>query len=191
MARSETYVSVDIEADGPVPGLHSLLSIGAAAYRASGRLLGTFAVNLEPLPGATAHPRTVAWWQEQPEAWAACREDLVAPELAMARFAAWVAELPGRAIFVGYPASFDFAFVSYYFERFGHGAPFGHAALCVQSFAMALGRSSFDRARRMCLPERWRSSRPHTHRALDDALEQGEIFLAMLAEMRGGSAEPR
>ena len=41
------------------------------------------------------------------------------------------------------------------------------------------------------LPERWRSTRPHTHRALDDALEQGEIFLAMLAEMRGRDSETR
>ncbi len=32
MAGSEDYVSVDIEADGPVPGLHSMLSLGAVAH---------------------------------------------------------------------------------------------------------------------------------------------------------------
>jgi hypothetical protein len=56
---------------------------------------------------------------------------------------------------------------------------------------MALGRTSFDRARRTMLPERWRSPRPHTHRALDDALEQGEIFLAMLAELRADEGRAR
>lgn len=184
MPRSETYVSVDIEADGPIPGRYSMLSLGAAAYRESGRLLRTFAVNLEPLPGASAHPRTTAWWRDHPEAWAAARENPQPAEEAMRAFASWVAELPGRAVFVGYPASFDFAFVSYYLELFGHGAPFGHAALCMQSFAMALGRTDFEGARRGALPASWRSQRAHTHRALDDALEQGEIFCNMLQAMR-------
>lgn len=184
MARSETYVSVDIEADGPIPVRHSMLSLGAAAYRANGRLLGTFTANFELLPGATAHPRTSEWWLTQPEAWAAARDNPEPPAKAMQRFVDWIGALPGRAVFVGYPASFDFSFVSAYLDLFGHGAPFGHAALCIQSLAMGLRGSSFERARRGHLPAAWRSSRPHTHRALDDALEQGEIFCKLLEEMR-------
>ena len=53
----ETYVSTDIEADGPIPGPHSMLSLGSAAFTADKHLIGTFTVNLETLPGATAHPR--------------------------------------------------------------------------------------------------------------------------------------
>jgi hypothetical protein len=34
------------------------------------------------------------------------------------------------------------------------------------------------------MPTRWLSERPHTHVALDDALEQGEMFVKMLAEAR-------
>src|SRR5512140_1500698 len=71
----ETYVSTDIEADGPIPGPHSMLSLGSAAYAADKTLLSTFSVNLEELPGASPHPRQSAWWAENPDAWAACRRD--------------------------------------------------------------------------------------------------------------------
>jgi hypothetical protein len=29
----EIYISTDVEADGPIPGPHSMLSMGAAAFR--------------------------------------------------------------------------------------------------------------------------------------------------------------
>ena len=40
------------EADGPIPGPHSMPSIGAAAYTADKVLVSTFSANLETLPGA-------------------------------------------------------------------------------------------------------------------------------------------
>ncbi len=79
----ETYISTDIETDGPIPGPYSMLSLGSAAFTADKQLLGTFSVNLETLPGATAHPETMAWWDTQPAAWAACRVDPQPPALAM------------------------------------------------------------------------------------------------------------
>ena len=30
----EIYISTDVETDGPIPGQHSMLSIGSAAYTA-------------------------------------------------------------------------------------------------------------------------------------------------------------
>ncbi len=64
----EIYVSTDVETDGPIPGPHSMLSLGSAAYSADGKLLSTFTANLETLPGAEGHPETMAWWATQPEA---------------------------------------------------------------------------------------------------------------------------
>ena len=32
----ETYVSTDVEADGPIPGPHSMLSLASVAYRVQG-----------------------------------------------------------------------------------------------------------------------------------------------------------
>ena len=68
---SEIYISTDVETDGPIPGPHSMLSIGSAAYTADKVLVATFSANLETLPGAQAHPKTAEWWATQPEAWAA------------------------------------------------------------------------------------------------------------------------
>src|SRR5205085_660930 len=71
----EIYVSTDVETDGPIPGPHSMLSFASAAYKSDKTLVGTFAANLETLPGATGDPATMAWWEKQPEAWAAARSD--------------------------------------------------------------------------------------------------------------------
>ena len=85
----EIYISIDVETDGPIPGPHSMLSMGSAAYTADKVLLSTFSANLETLPGAQPHPKTAEWWATQPEAWAACRKDQEPPELAMTRYVTW------------------------------------------------------------------------------------------------------
>ena len=100
---NEIYVSTDVEADGPIPGPHSMLSFASAAYREDKSLLGTFTRNLETLEGASADPKTAAWWQTQPEAWAACRSDLRSPAVAMREYVEWLRQLPGKPGFVGYP----------------------------------------------------------------------------------------
>src|SRR6202051_5094076 len=91
----EIYVSTDVETDGPIPGPHSMLSFGSAAYRADKTMVGTFTANLETLPGAAGHPDTMAWWRTQPEAWAAARSDLRDPAEAMPGYVAWLKALPG------------------------------------------------------------------------------------------------
>jgi hypothetical protein len=97
----ETYVSTDIETDGPIPGPNSMLSFGSAAFSPDERLLSTFEANLETLPGATGSPQTMAWWGRQPKAWAACREKVRDPADAMQAYVTWLKSLPGRPVFVG------------------------------------------------------------------------------------------
>ncbi len=46
----EVYLSIDVEADGPIPGPYSMLSFGIAAFSIDKVLLSTFTRNLEPLP---------------------------------------------------------------------------------------------------------------------------------------------
>ncbi|MCE9578377.1 MAG: exonuclease [Deltaproteobacteria bacterium] len=188
MARREIYVSTDVEADGPIPGPHSMLSFGSVAFGDDGAVIATYSANLATLDGATAHPDTMTWWQSQPAAWAACRADVRAPEVVMPEYAAWVEALPGRPVFVAFPAGFDFTFVYWYLMRFAGRSPYSHSALDVKSYAAALlGTRYRDTAKRV-MPARWLSARPHTHVALEDALEQGEMFAKMLAEAR---ARPR
>ena len=180
----EIYVSTDIETDGPIPGPNSMLSFGSAAFTPEGRLISTFEANLEMLPGATGNPETMDWWKTQPEAWAVCRENLRDPAEAMPAYVAWVKGLPGKPVFVAYPAGFDFLFVYWYLIRFAGESPFSFSALDIKSYAMAVLGTEFREISKRNMPKRWFSDRPHTHKALDDAIGQGELFCNILAERR-------
>ncbi len=179
---TEIYVSTDVEADGPIPGPHSMLGFASAAYLADKKLIGTFAANLETLPDAKPDPATMHWWGQHPQAWAAVRSDLQEPAQAMRRYVTWLKGLPGRPVFVGYPASYDFLFVYWYLIRFTQKSPFSFSALDIKTYAMALLKTGYREAVKRNMPKRWFDSLPHSHVALDDAREQGALFCNMLAE---------
>lgn len=189
MAQSgEIYISTDIETDGPIPGPHSMLSLGSAAYGADLELIATFSVNFELLPGAEGHPDTMAWWNTQPEAWAACRLDPQPPESAMKSYAEWIRELGGRPVFAAYPAGFDFTFVYWYLIKFTGQSPFSHSALDMKTLAMALMKKPYRDSVKRNMPKRWFSAGArHTHTALDDAIEQGALFCSMMRHLRSGT----
>jgi hypothetical protein len=179
---AEVYISTDIEADGPIPGPHSMLSFASAALLADKTLIGTFEANLRLLPGAEGDPKTMEWWRGQPEAWAACRSNLREPAVVMPEYVAWVKALPGKPVFVAYPAAYDFMFVYWYMIRFAGESPFSHSALDIKSFAMALLGTEYRQSTKRNMPRRWFDNLPHTHVALDDAKGQGALFCNMLAE---------
>ncbi|MGH9942622.1 MAG: exonuclease [Pyrinomonadaceae bacterium] len=185
---TEIYVSTDVETDGPIPGPHSMLSFASAAYLADKTLLGTFSVNLETLPGATGHPETMKWWESQAVAWAASRENLRRPHEALKEYVAWLKQLPGTPVFVGYPAVFDYMFVQWYLHRFAGESPFSFVALDIKSYAMAVLKTDFHHVVKANMPRDWFDPLPHTHLALDDALEQGALFCNMLAASRNGNS---
>lgn len=176
----EIYISTDVETDGPVAGKHSMLSIGSAAFTADKRLLGTFSANLETLPGAVPDPRTAAWWASQPQAWSACRHHAEPPQLAMQRYLAWIKSLPGKPVFVAYPSAFDFPFVYWYLLEFAGENPFGYSAIDIKTYAMALLRKPYRACGKQSMPPGWFDLVPHTHVAIDDAIEQGRLFCNML-----------
>jgi hypothetical protein len=178
----EIYVSTDIEADGPIPGPHSMLSFGSAAFTAEKTLVGKFTCNLETLPDAQPDPRTAEWWRSQPEAWAACRCNLRPPREAMSDYLQWLKGLPGKPVFVAYPAAYDFMFVYWYLIRFTGESPFSHSALDIKTFAMALLGQGYRESTKKNMPRRWFDDLPHTHVALDDAIGQGTLFCNMLRE---------
>lgn len=187
MSKTEIYISTDVEADGPIPGPHSMLSFGSAAYLADKTLVATFSANLETLDGATGDTSTMDFWAKNPEAWAACRRDPRPAAVVMPEYVAWLEALPGRPVFVGYPAAYDFLFVYWYLMRFAGRSPFSHSALDMKTMAMVLLKKGYREATKRNMPKRWFDPLPHTHVALDDAIEQGALFCNMLAEVRGDS----
>ncbi len=201
MARREVYVSVDVETDGPIPGPHSMLSVGAAAFTIDwsiapsaaaplATMVGTFSANLETLPGATGDEATMRWWHSEPAAWTACRVEPRPPEVVMLELVAWIDGLPGRPVFVAYPAGFDFTFVYWYAVRFTGKSPFSHAALDMKTMAMTLLGTPFRDTTKRVMPSRWHTPARHSHVAVEDAIEQGEIFCKMMIEARARVRAP-
>ncbi len=182
MPPPEIYISTDVEADGPIPGVNSMLSFGSAAFLADKTMVGTFSANLHVLPQAAGDEPTMAWWATQPEAWEACRRDCRDPAEVMPEYVRWLKGLPGKPVFVGYPVAYDFMFVYWYLIRFAGESPFSFSALDVKTMAMTLLGTGYREATKRRMPREWFDSHPHTHVALDDAIGQGLLFCNMLAE---------
>jgi hypothetical protein len=186
----ELYVSCDIEADGPCPGLFSMLSFGLAAFTLEKVLVGTFSRNLQLLDGADVDERTMTWWAqpEQGEAFRRAREDLVSPRAAMVECKMWLEEMRafGRPIVCGAPSGFDFTFMYYYFQRFLGESPIGFASLDLRSYAAAVLKRQYRQVGKRQYPQEWIDENlPHTHVALDDAIEQGCILINMIRSNLG------
>ncbi len=162
-----------------------MLSFGLAAFTLDKRLVGTFSRNLELLDGADVDERTMKWWAqpEQARAYERSREALVSPRAAMVDAKAWLDEIKrfGRPLVCGAPSGFDFTFMYYYFQRFLGESPIGFASLDLRSYAAAVMKRQYRHVGKRQYPAEWiDEGLPHTHVALDDAIEQGCILINMM-----------
>jgi hypothetical protein len=188
MAIEELYISIDIEADGRAPGLSSMLSLGAAAFTLDKIMHGHFSCNFELLDGAKAEPAVAEFWDKHPSAYQETRKNLLSPEKGTDAFVAWLNATAGnrKPIFVGYPAAYDFKWVDYYTVRFTGNNPFGHSGcIDIKSYVWAKLGGKFSHVTKRNFPKRWFDPMPHTHVALDDAIEQGRMFVNIVREIRG------
>jgi DNA polymerase III alpha subunit (gram-positive type) len=102
----------------------------------------------------------------------------------MSDYVGWLNKVPGKPVFVAYPAGFDWTFVYWYLISYTGQSPFGFSALDIKSFAMALMGKKYRESVKKHMPRRWFSAAKHTHVALEDAREQGQMFISMLKEAR-------
>lgn len=185
MAKPEIYVVTDIESDGPTPGDFSMLSFASVAVDTYGVNHGEFEANIETLPNAKQNPRTMEFWSENQAAYDTTRINVQEPSVAINNYADWLRSLPGRPIFVGFPAGFDFTFVSWYMTHYcpPDTSPLGFSCLDMKTMAMCLMKSKFTRATKRRMPKSWFGPQKHTHVAIDDAREQADLFVGMLNEL--------
>ncbi|MEV0327916.1 exonuclease [Micromonospora echinospora] len=173
----ELYVAVDVEADGPIPGPYSMISLGMAV---AGRPGLTFYTELKPISD-----------EYVPEALAVSgldRDRLLreapAPAVAMAAAARWVEGLRriGRPVFLAAPAVWDGMFVHWYFVRFLGRSPFGAtgSGVDLRSYYMgATGRPWSRSHKSTAKRELGLTHLPHTHHAGEDAAELAQVFDAL------------
>jgi ribonuclease T len=69
--------------------------------------------------------------------------------------------------------------VNYYFQQYLGENPFGFGGVDIKSYYMGLSGCTWDDARSSRIPSAIKGSSRHTHNALDDAIEQGEMFRRM------------
>jgi hypothetical protein len=185
--RSDIYISADVEADGPVPGPFSMLSFGLV-------VAGWFdGQTFQP-----AAPRAHSFYRElspisaefDPAALDVSKLDrdrLIRdgewPSDAMDAAGAWVAEVAGshRPVLVAWPLAYDWLFLQWYFLRFAdQGSPFGFSSgLDMKTLFWRHSGTVMDCAGKDDLPADLRPTARHTHNALDDAVEQAEIFVRL------------
>lgn len=165
-----TLFVVDVEADGPCPGLYSMVSF--AAVRVQRGPLDCF------FHGETA-PLTDRF---VPSALASCHmtrerhESFEAAPVVIERFAQWLkANSDGEPKFVSDNPAFDWQFINYYLHAFTGDNPFGHSARRIGDLWAGIQRNF------RVSSVGWRKLRrtKHTHMPLDDARGCAEALVTL------------
>jgi len=174
----ELYIATDVEADGPIPGPYSMISLGMAV---AGRPDLQFYTELKPISDDFV-----------PEALAVSgldRDRLIreapTPEAAMTAATKWINGLRkiGRPVFLAAPAVWDGMFVHWYFVRFTGKSPFGAtgSGVDLRSYWMGLRGCEWVETHKGTIKHALGlTGLPHTHHAGEDAAELGEVFAAVL-----------
>lgn len=172
------FLSFDIEADGPAPGLNSMLSMGFVGINEAGQFVFQFEANLKPLPDANPDSKTLQWWAHPDQAAAVDyiaqnqRDPKEAFQLLVQHIDKLKAEYQVRC--VAWPIAYDWQWINYYFHRFIGSNPLGHSATDIGSYAWGLLGTKTHNVGKL---EEFKDPKlPHTHKALDDAKEQGMVF---------------
>lgn len=172
----EVFISVDEEASGdPVPD-YSMLSIGAChVYDQSiTKYIELKPINMNFVPRALA---TAGFNLEE------LMETGKDPKEAMEEFNEWVLDTtrPDAPVFVGFNAPFDWQMYNYYSRHFTGVNAFGINALDIKGYFMGKFNTSWSATSKRNMPKIFLSTGRHTHHALDDAIEQADIFAAIRA----------
>jgi DNA polymerase III epsilon subunit-like protein len=165
---------VDVEADGPAPGIYSMVCFGAVCIT-DRKITGTFYGKTEPL--------TDDWKPEALKVSGFTREEHESfdnPDDVMAEFQEWILKMNegSRPTFASDNPAFDWQFINYYFWLCLNENPFGFSARRIGDFYAGLKRD-FRSA------NDWKNMRKtkHTHNPVDDAMGNAEALLEILRKM--------
>ena len=165
-----SYIMVDIESDGPIPGDFSMVCFGAVLVDEN--LDRTFYGKLKPISGKF-NPEALAisgFSRAETEAF----DD---PKAVMTKFRDWIKEnTKGRPVFISDNNGFDWMFICWYFHHFIGENPFGYTSRRLADLFCGMEKDTFAK---------WKHLRKtsHTHNPVDDAMGNAEVLLMMKKEM--------
>ncbi|MEZ4461242.1 MAG: 3'-5' exoribonuclease [bacterium] len=158
---------VDVESDGPAPGLFSMVCFGAV--KVSDDLDETFYGQTRPITEAY-NPEALAisgFSRDEHERF----DD---PVDVMTAFHAWVLESnkSGRPVFFSDNPAFDWQWINYYFHRYVGENPFGFSARRIGDLYCGMQNNAYAG---------WKHLRKttHDHHPVNDAKGNAEALLAM------------
>jgi hypothetical protein len=161
-----SYIMVDVESDGPIPGDYSMTCFGAIVVEPS--LEKTFYGKLKPI--------SEKWIPEALAVSGFHREETLLfddPKTVMARFSTWIeTSSNGRPLFISDNNGYDWQFVNWYFHHFIGKNPFGHSSSNLGSLYKGFVRDTFTNFKHL-------RKTKHTHHPVDDARGNAEALLAM------------
>jgi hypothetical protein len=198
-ARSmDVYFSADVETDGPIPGPYSILSFAIVRAGTFDGHKFTRPENYDRIFYRELKPISNLFQVEALDVNGLDRERLrvegMSPERAMTEAYQWIgANSDGaKPVLVAYPLSFDWTWLYWYFIRFCEaGSPFDYSRCFDIKTAFAVKSGiPISEAGRSRLDPALSSRRQHTHHAVDDAIEQAEIF-ANIFEWAGANGRTR
>lgn len=173
----QKYFIVDVEADGPVPPLYSMVCFGAVELNLESYRTG----NWNTFKGFTA-PISEKWIPDALKVSGYTRaqhESFNHPEATMFDFLDWIEQsLPigAKPVFVSDNPAFDFQWINYYFHEFVKGNIFGHSARRIGDLYCGLSK---DLSKNHEWKKMLRKTR-HTHDPIDDAKGNAEALIQML-----------
>jgi hypothetical protein len=182
--QEDVYFSADVETDGPIPGPYSLLSFAIVrAGSFDGRQFKR-PDNYDKVFYRELRPISESFQKEALEVNGLDRDRLrvegMSPERAMTEAFEWINANSGGAkpVLVAYPLSFDWTWLYWYFVQFCKlGSPFDYSRCFDIKTAVAVKAGiPISQAGRSRLDSSLSSKHLHTHHAIDDAIEQAEIF---------------
>ena len=186
MADQITYMCIDIEASGPVPGLFNMVSLGIVPVR----LAADGKWNVDSIELYQEYKPVFPGWDDGAEkihqiTRKHCEEKGLDIKPAMEALRDWAKgnSKKSRCVFVGHNAPFDWSFVAYYFAYVGMDNPFGYNALDTKALAMGkldlgwLETSKENLQKKLSLREQ---DDKQVHNAVYDARYQAEILAALL-----------
>lgn len=161
-----SFIMVDIEADGPIPGDYSMVCFGAIVVEPS--LEKTFYGRLKPI--------SEKWIPEALAVSGFSREETPGfddPESVMSDFAAWLEKnSSGRPLFISDNNGFDWQFINWYFHHFYGENPFGYSSTNLGSLYKGLVKDTHKNFKHL-------RKTAHTHHPVDDARGNAEALLQM------------
>lgn len=161
-----SFISVDVESDGQIQGIHSMVCFGAVVVEPS--LSKTFYGKIRPISDI--------YNPEALDISGFSREEHLTfdePEKVMAEFADWIAKCSkGRPIFISDNNGYDFPWINWYFHKFYGKNPFGWSSRRIGDLYCGLTRDAYST---------WKHLRKtkHTHNPVDDAMGNAEALLEM------------